>query len=39
MLPVVTGLVSTSLMLSLLKFLQKATIIESSKTEQSPVNN
>ena len=28
-----------SLMLSLLKYLQKAPIIESSKAEQSPVNN
>jgi len=26
-------------MLSLLKYVQKATIIESSKTEQSTVNN
>jgi len=39
MLPVATGLVSISLMLSLLKYLQNATIIESSNAEQSVANN
>ena len=33
---VATGLVQTSLMLSLLKYVQKAAIIESSNVEQSP---
>jgi len=39
MLPVATGVFQTSLMLSLLKNVQNATITESSKTEQSTVNN
>jgi len=38
MLPVTTGVFQTSIMLSLLKYLQKAAIIESRKTEQSTVN-
>jgi len=35
---VATGLAKISVMLSLTKYLQKATIVESSKAEQSSAN-
>jgi len=35
---VATGLAKIFVMLSLLKYLQKTTIVESSKAEQSPAN-
>jgi len=39
MLPVATGLFLISLKLSLLKYVQKATIVETSETEHSTANN
>jgi len=39
MLPTATGVFYASLMLSLLKYVQKATMIAPSKTEQNTVNN